>query len=134
MDRKRAALAVVALVGIAYLYGVTATPKVGSENPDRRVVLENLRDQSVSVTVTVEHGSAELFRETRTVAADSEVVAVRLTTNPLHIGRPSVTVTANTPDDRSAPLQLRLGGCRGPAQFTYAPGGELDATPYSVVC
>lgn len=134
MDRKRAALAVVVLVGIAYLYGATATPRVGSENPDRRVVLENLRDQSVSVTVTVEHGSADLSRATRTVAPDSEVVAARLATNPLHIGRPSVTVTASTPGGRSAPLQLRLGGCRGPAHFTYRVGGEVDATPYRVVC
>ncbi|QPV64489.1 hypothetical protein I7X12_07720 [Halosimplex litoreum] len=134
MDRKRAALAVVVLLGVAYLYGVTATPRVGTENPDREVVVETLRDRSISVTVTVEHGSAELSSVTRTVAPDSEVVAALLATNPFHIGRPSVTVTASTPGGRSAPLELGFSGCRGPAHFTYGPDGEVSASPYSVVC
>lgn len=134
MGRKRAAVVVVVLLGVAYLYGVTATPRVGAEHPDREVVVENLRDQSVSVTVTVEHGSADLSSVTRTVAPDSKSVVALLATNPFHIGRPSVTVTASSPDGRSTPLELRLGGCRGPAHFTYGPDGEVSASPYRVVC
>jgi len=135
MNRKRAALAIVVPAAIVFLYGVTATPNLVSEGHDRNVVLENEREQNVSVTVTIEHQFRELYQETHTVAAHSDVEIAKLAPNPFHIGQSSVTVTASNPGGEPATLQIKLDDCYGgTAHLVYLPEGELYTMPHSVAC
>lgn len=135
MNRKRAALALAVLAAIMFLYGVTATPDLVSEGHDRSVVLENEREQNISVTVTIEHQFTEMYKETHTVAAHSDVEIAKLAPNPLHIGQSSATVTASNPGGEPATLRVKLGDCYGgTAYLVYLTEGELYTMPHSVAC
>jgi len=135
MNHKRAGLAIVVLAAIVVLSGVAATPNLVSEGHDRSVVLANDREQTISVTVTIEHQFTEMYQETHTVAADSEVEVAKLAPNPLHIGHSSVTVSASNPGGEQATIQVHIGECYGgPASFVYLPDGELNTIPASTVC
>jgi hypothetical protein len=134
MNRKRMAIAILVILGVTFLVGVLAPPMLGSEEHDRSIMLQNNRDQNITVTVTVKYQSWNIYRETHTVAAHSDVEVAKLSANPLHIGRQSVRATVTDSYGESASLQLRLNDCYGPAEFYFEPDGEFEAVPYGVVC
>ncbi|WP_436910870.1 hypothetical protein [Halosimplex marinum] len=134
MNRKRAGIAVVILLGAAFLYGAVAPPTLGSVATDRSILLQNDRERDVTLTVTIEYQSSNIYRETLTVAAHSKVEAANVSANPLHIGLQHVTATVTDPSGGSASLRLAVSDCYGPAYFIYEPNGEIVTIPHSVAC
>lgn len=136
MNRKRAAvaIAIIAVAGVAFLHEVPTPPTLGSEEYDRSIMLQNDREQNVTVTVTIKQQSSDIYQETLTVTAHSKVEVAKLSANPLHVGRQYVNATVTDPEGGSTSLQLSINNCLGPAYFNYEPDGKLTGTPYKVVC
>lgn len=105
-------------------------PLVVSEAGDypHAIRVENTLERDVTLNITVSRGGTQKYKESHTVAAQTDEVVAGLTEKSLPEDSRSVTVTATDSNDRSANVEVSVSDCLGNIVFFYGEDGALEST------